>query len=401
MDNRFVEREKIMQNQLLKEANEFQEKLSAWRRALHQIPEIGLHLPKTVAFVKKELEQMDIPYTVYEESSCIVALIGSGEKCFMLRSDMDALPVREESGEPFASENGCMHACGHDMHTTTLLGAAKLLKSHEKELRGTVKLLFQSAEETFQGAKAAVDAGVLENPRVDAAFAMHVAPNSENKKIIYGEYPMTSVYGFRVLLTGKGTHGSAPELGVDPINAGVHLYLALQELIAREISAMEEAVLTIGRFESGSAFNVIPHRAVLEGSLRTFKSEVRDYIICRIKEVAKGVAATYRCEVELEVLNDVPAVKCDVKLNEEIIQSVRELDSELKAYPTFHVMGSEDFSYFGEKIPTSYFFIGAGVDNQDEWVGHHNPHAKFNETCLPTAAAIYAKAAMDWLENHG
>lgn len=101
------------------------------------------------------------------------------------------------------------------------------------------------------------------------------------------------------------------------------------------------------------------------------------------------------------MLNDVPAVKCDVKLNEEIIQSVRELDSELKAYPTFHVMGSEDFSYFGEKIPTSYFFIGAGVDNQDEWVGHHNPHAKFNETCLPTAAAIYAKAAMDWLENHG
>ena len=194
MDNRFVEREKIMQNQLLKEANEFQEKLSAWRRALHQIPEIGLHLPKTVAFVKKELEQMDIPYTVYEESSCIVALIGSGEKCFMLRSDMDALPVREESGEPFASENGCMHACGHDMHTTTLLGAAKLLKSHERELKGTVKLLFQSAEETFQGAKAAVDAGVLENPRVDAAFAMHVAPNSENKKIIYGEYPMDFVF---------------------------------------------------------------------------------------------------------------------------------------------------------------------------------------------------------------
>lgn len=389
-----------MQNQLLKEANELQQQLSEWRRALHQIPEIGLHLPKTVEFVKAELDKMEIPYTVYEDCSCIVAMIGSGEKCFMLRSDMDALPVREESGEPFASENGCMHACGHDMHATTLLGAAKLLKAHESELKGTVKLLFQSAEETFKGAKAAVDAGVLENPKVDAAFAMHVAPNSKNKQIIYGEYPMTSVYGFRITLTGKGTHGSTPELGVDPIHAGVHLYLGLQELIAREISAMEEAVLTIGHFESGSAFNVIPQRAVLEGSLRTFKAEVRDYIIRRIHEIAKGVATTYRCECEIEVLSDVPAVKCDVELNEEIIRSVKELDSELKASPTFHVMGSEDFSYFGENIPTSYFFIGAGVENEDEWVGHHNPHAKFNETCLPTSSAIYAKAAMDWLKNH-
>lgn len=390
----------VMENQLLKEANALQQELSKWRRALHQMPEIGLHLPKTVEFVAKELEKMGINYTVYEDCSCIVALIGKGEKCFMLRSDMDGLPVTEESGEPFASENGCMHACGHDMHATTLLGAAKLLKEHEGELKGTVKLLFQSAEETFKGAKAALDAGVLENPKVDAAFAMHVAPNSENKKIIYGEYPMTSVYGFRIVLTGKGTHGSTPELGIDPINTGVHVYLALQELVAREISAMEEAVLTIGHFESGSAFNVIPQRAVLEGSLRTFKAEVREYIIRRIHEVTKSVAETYRSEFEIEVLNDVPAVKCDVELNEEIIHSVKELDPELKAYPTFHVMGSEDFSYFGERVPASYFFIGAGVDDEKEWVGHHNPHAKFNETCLPTAVAIYAKAAMDWLKNH-
>jgi len=386
--------------QLAKENRDY---VISLRRHFHQYPELSMEEYETSKKVKEELDKMGIEYRSAANTGIIATIKGDKPgKTIALRADMDALPVEELTDFDFKSKiDGRMHACGHDMHTTTLLGAAKLLKSHERELKGTVKLLFQSAEETFQGAKAAVDAGVLENPRVDAAFAMHVAPNSENKKIIYGEYPMTSVYGFRVLLTGKGTHGSAPELGVDPINAGVHLYLALQELIAREISAMEEAVLTIGRFESGSAFNVIPHRAVLEGSLRTFKSEVRDYIICRIKEVAKGVAATYRCEVELEVLNDVPAVKCDVKLNEEIIQSVRELDSELKAYPTFHVMGSEDFSYFGEKIPTSYFFIGAGVDNQDEWVGHHNPHAKFNETCLPTAAAIYAKAAMDWLENHG
>lgn len=392
--------EEVMGNQLLEEANKLQQQLSEWRRELHQMPEIGLKLPKTVEFVSKELEKMGIEYKVYEECSCIVALIGHGGKCFMLRSDMDALPIREESGEPFASQNGCMHACGHDMHTTTLLGAAKLLKAYESELNGTVKLLFQSAEETFQGAKEAVNAGVLESPKVDAAFAMHVAPNSENKKIIYGEYPMTSVYGFRIVLTGKGTHGSTPEQGIDPINTGVHVYLALQELIAREISAMEEAVLTIGHFESGSAFNVIPQRAVLEGSLRTFKADVREYIIRRIHEITKSVAETYRSDFEIEVLNDVPAVRCDISLNEEIIQSVKELDPNLKTYPTFHVMGSEDFSYFSEKVPASYFFIGAGVDEKKEWVGHHNPHAKFNETCLPTCSAIYAKAAMDWLEKH-
>lgn len=390
----------IMENQLLREANELQQQLSEWRRALHQIPEIGLKLPKTVAFVTKELEKMGIAYTVHEDCSCVVALIGHSGKCMMLRSDMDALPIQEESGESFASQNGCMHACGHDMHAAILLGAAKLLKAHENELKGTVKLVFQSAEETFMGAKAAVDAGVLENPKVDAAFAMHVAPNSENKKIIYGEYPMASVYGFRIILTGKGTHGSTPEFGVDPINTGVHVYLALQELIAREVSAMEEAVLTIGNFKTESAFNVIPQRAVLEGSLRTFKAEIREYMIRRIHEVTKSIAEAYRSDFEIEVLNDVPAVKCDVALNDEIIGYVKELDPEMKAYPTFHVMGSEDFSYFSDQVPASYFFIGAGVDNENEWVGHHNPHAKFNETCLPAASAIYAKTAMDWLAKH-
>ena len=199
---------------------------------------------------------MGVVFQLYEDSSTIVAQIGQGEKCFLLRSDMDALPVCEESGEPFASQNGCMHACGHDMHAATLLGAAKILKAHEKELKGVVKLLFQSGEETFSGAREAIKAGVLENPEVNAAFAMHVAPNMENGVIQYGKHPMTSVYGFRITLTGKGTHGSTPENGVDPINTGVHLYLAFQELIAREISALDEAVLTIGHFEGGKAFSL-------------------------------------------------------------------------------------------------------------------------------------------------
>ena len=182
-----------MKDQFLQEAESMQNELSGWRESLHQIPETGTHLPKTVAFVKEHLEALGIAYHIYEECSCITVTFGKGEPCILLRSDMDGLPINEESGEPFASKNGCMHACGHDLHTTILLGAAKLLKDHEKELKGTVKLIFQSGEETFEGAKAAIEAGVMENPKVDAAFAMHVASTRAHNVIIDGEYPMSSV----------------------------------------------------------------------------------------------------------------------------------------------------------------------------------------------------------------
>ena len=389
-----------MSENLLTEAREMQPELSRWRRCLHQYPELGTILPKTVAFVTGELDKMNISYKVCEDSSNVIAQIGKGDKCFLLRSDMDGLPILEESGEEFAATNGCMHACGHDMHAAILLGAACLLKKHEKELKGTVKLLFQSGEETFSGAKEAIEAGILENPKVDVAFAMHVSPNEENGRIQYGQYPMTSVYGFRITLHGKGTHGSTPENGVDPINTGIHLYLAFQELIAREISANEEAVLTIGHFESGKAFNVIPEEAVLEGTLRTYKKEVRDYLIQRIEEVTKSVAMTYRTECKIEVLSDVPSFVCDMNFTEEILQSIHKLDSDIETLPTFHAMGSEDFALISQHVPTAYFFIGAGVENKNEWVGHHNPKARFNEECLSIASAIYANAAIRWLDKH-
>ena len=158
----------------LSEAAKLQAQLVRWRRDLHQIPETGIELPQTMAYIQKELENMGIEYKAYPDISCIEATLGTSGKCFLLRSDMDALPVREEADLPFKSTNGNMHGCGHDLHATNLLGAAKLLKAHESELPGKVKLLFQSGEEVFQGARAAVEAGILENPHVDAAFAMHV-----------------------------------------------------------------------------------------------------------------------------------------------------------------------------------------------------------------------------------
>lgn len=390
-----------MPHQIFQEAQSLAGEITANRRALHQIPEVGTSLPKTVDFVTKKLTEMGISYEVYEDCSCVVATLGHPGKCFLLRSDMDGLPVEEDTGLPYASANGCMHACGHDMHAAVLLGAAKLLKAHESELNGTVKLFFQSGEEIFAGAKAGIDHGLLENPKVDAAFGMHVLGALPEGLVIYGHYAMSAVYGFRITLTGKGTHGSTPESGIDPINTGLHIHLALQELISREVSALDEAALTIGRFSAGTAANIIPHTAIMEGTLRTFKPEVTEYLRSRIQEVARSVAATYRTGIEIETLSLVPATICDQSLTQELLTTIDSLDAGIKTAPEYHVMGSEDFAFLTEKVPASYFAIGAGGPDPSTWKGQHNPQIVFEESVLPTTAAIYAKAAIDWLEKHG
>lgn len=389
-----------MDHEWLREAEDMSGDLVAWRRALHQMPELGLELPQTVAFIKEQLAHMGISCETIVDGSCVVATLGQGDQCMMLRADMDALPVVEETGLDFAAKNGCMHACGHDMHAAMLLGAARLLKAHEKELKGVVKLLFQAGEETFGGADGAVRDGVLENPEVNAAFAMHVASVVPFGVIAYGTNPMSSVYGFKITLTGKGGHGSQPETCIDPINAGVQVYLALQSLIARECPSADEAVLTIGQFEAGNAANIIPERAVLQGTLRTFKRETTEQLIRRIGEIVPAVAAAYRTQAELEVLYQVPSVQCDPALNEAFVQSISSLDKTLHLMPGFHVMGSEDFAFISEKVPSGYFAIGAAVPDQSQQFGQHNPKVQFNEDCLPVGAASYAKVAVDWLAKN-
>ena len=272
---------------------------------------------------------MDIPFATLVDGSCVVGLVGAGATAaqgngvctdeqagtvVMLRGDMDALPVAEESGEPFASTNGCMHACGHDMHATALLGAARMLKAREAELvdaNATVKLLFQPGEETFEGARAAIADGLLENPRPQAAFAMHVNSQSPLGLVLYGSPALSGVYGFRITLQGKGGHGSSPEICIDPITAGVHVHLALQELISREVPAAKEVALTVGKFAGGQAANVIPDTCVLEGTLRGFDVELMEHLKTRIAEVVKGVATTYRTPATIETLSDVPPLVLD------------------------------------------------------------------------------------------
>ena len=388
------------ENIFLAEAKEMQEELIRWRRALHRIPEVGTNLPQTMAYIKERLEEMNIPYQFYSDISCVAATIGAGKKCFLLRSDADGIPVKEETDLPFRSDNGCMHGCGHDLHTAILLGAAKLLKKHESELPGTVKLLFQSGEEVFQGAKAAIEAGVLENPKVDAAFAMHVIAMMPVGIIMTGKEAMASVDGFNITLTGHGGHGSMPETAVDPINAAVQVYLALQSLIAREVGGTEEAVLTVGQLSAGDTANVIPERAVLQGTLRTFDPKVRQRLCMRIREVAAGVSATYRCQWEYEVLSACPSVITDDAVSRGIEKSIGTVAPEFRVMGGAHGMGSEDFAEIAQRVPSAYFMMGAGPEDEAKRMGQHNPKIEFNEAVLPIGAAIYAQVAKDWLEEN-
>lgn len=387
------------ENNFLKEASDLQEKLLQWRRSLHQMPETGIHLPRTMGYIDQQLTEMGIDHQYHKEISCIVAIIGQGDKCFLLRSDADGLPGTEETQLTFRSVNGCMHACGHDLHAAILLGAAKLLKEHEAELSGTVKLLFQSGEEVFQGAAAAIDAGVLESPRVDAAFAMHVIARMPVGAVVTGKAPMSSVDGFKITLTGRGGHGSMPESGIDPINAAVQVYLALQSLIAREIGGTEEAVLTIGQLTAGEVANVIPERAVLQGTLRTFDPKVRERLCRRIREVTAGVSTTYRCSWEYEVLSACPSMISDDAVSASVRQSIQRVVPQFHILDGAHGMGSEDFALIAQKVPSAYYMMGAGPEDKSIPTGQHNPKIEFNEEILPVGAAIYAQAAMDWLRK--
>lgn len=384
---------------ILEEVKKNHETVVSWRRALHQIPELGTDLPQTVAFVAGKLAEMNIPYEIYEDCSCVTATIGQGGKCILLRGDMDALPVKEESGLEFASVTELSHACGHDFHAAALLGAAKILKEHEAELPGTVKLIFQSGEEVFKGAAAAIRNGVMENPHVDAAFATHVFAANPMNNIMYGKYTCGAVYGFKIRIQGKGTHGSSPETGVDPLVVGANILLSLQEIIAREIAAKEEAVLTIGHFEGGSAANVVPDSAILEGTLRTFKPEVKSYIMGRITEIAESIAKAFRASVTVEELSNVPSVVCDDDMVDMMVNAVKELDNGMNLVPGMHVMGSEDFAFYAEMVPSVMCFMGAGVEDQSKWVGQHNPRIIFNEDILVNEVAIYVKMAMDFLNK--
>lgn len=402
---------KNLSERLMTEAAGLQPELAEKRRYLHAHAETGFDLSDTVSFVKKELTEMG--YDPVDCGKAGVTAVAGGEKSggvFLLRADLDALPIKEESGVSFASENGNMHACGHDMHTAMLLGAAKLLKEHESELYGKVKLMFQPAEEIFEGSKDMIEAGLLENPKVDCALMIHVmtAMDIEPGTVIVSA-PGVSAPGadyFSIKVKGSGCHGSMPNTGVDPLPVAAHILLALQEINARELAMGEKAVLTIGTVNGGTADNAIADTAVMGGTLRTFDEDTRAFIKKRIVQIAEGIAGSFRAEAEVtfgsgcpSLMNNAEMSLCAEKyatelLGDEKVFSAAKLTAAGAGAGSGKMAGSEDFAYVSREVPSVMLAMAAGKRDEGYVYPQHHPGAKFDESALAYGSAVYAYVAM-------
>jgi hippurate hydrolase len=397
---------------LFDEAKNFNAELISWRRYLHKNAEVGMNLPVTTAFVMKKLKEMGYePKEICQ--SGVLATAGGRKpgKTFLIRGDMDALPMAEETELPYGSKTGNMHACGHDLHTSMMLGAAKLLKMHEDEIEGTVKLMFQPAEENLQGAKAMIEAGILENPKVDAAMMIHVfadIPFKVGTVLFPGSGPIgTTSDWFHIKIKGKGGHGSTPHLTIDPLNAAAHTYTALAEINSREVDPVKMAVVTVGEMHGGSTGNIIPDTAFLQGTIRTFDDELREFIKKRVAEIAEGTANAFRCKAEVRLFNSCPMVNNDKFLSESLVKYNMEmlgpeivLDYETENNEAHKMNGSEDFAYIGEKVPAVMVKLIAQGNEGGTNFPHHHPKVMFDEEVLSTGAAVYANSAIEWLKNH-
>lgn len=407
----------MIKEEILQEAKSMAQELIEKRRYLHENAETGFNLTKTLQFVETELINMGYNPIRCGKSGLIAIAGGKKEgKVFLIRGDMDALPIKEETDLDFASNNGCMHACGHDMHTAMMLGAAKILKKYENEINGTVKLMFQPAEEIFEGSQDMIENGLLNNPKVDAALMIHVMSNTPFKPgTVIVSSPGVSAPAadyFEIKIQGSGCHGSMPNTGVDPINVAAHILLALQEINARELSVTDKAVLTIGTLNSGNIANVIPDTAVMGGTVRTYDEETRKFIKTRMTEISEGIAKTFRAKAEVSfgsgcptLVNDTELSNCMSKYTQELLGkemafTVEELSKMSGSGQSSKSAGSEDFAYVSQNVPSIMLALAAGSpENGYVYPGHH-PKVMFDEEALPFGSSIYAYTAMKWLMEH-
>ena len=401
----------MTKEQILREAKALQEEIKSHRLWLHTHAETGFDLTETKPYVKSALMKMG--YTVQECGKAgLVTTVGKpGGKVILLRADMDALPIAEEADVDFACQNGRMHACGHDMHTAMLLGAAKILKAHESELDGMVKLMFQPAEEIFEGSKDMIASGVLENPRPDAALMIHVAagmPLPAGTVVVSApgvSAPAADYFTIRV--HGKGCHGSAPQNGIDPLTAAAHILIALQEIHARELSASDEAVLTIGTFHGGEAGNVIPDTATMGGTIRTYDEKARAYLKERMTAIAQNVAEAFRAGAEVSFGSGCPTLVNDKGLSETVTGYLKDLLGANRAFTTAELSGgkpargggSEDFAYVSHEVPSLMLALAAGEPSKGYVYPQHHPKVKFDESVLSTGTAVFVDCALQYLRE--
>ena len=370
------------------------------RREFHMYPEPGWEETRTSARIKEELTKMGIPFDSIAGTGVMTEIKGSpGGKLVALRADMDALRLTERSEVPYKSKNqGVMHACGHDGHIAMLLGAAGILNDLKNEIKGTIRLLFQPAEELAKGAARMIDEGAAQG--VDSIFAIHLWNNSDAGTVSVEEGPrLASCDQFKIHVYGKGCHGAMPHQGVDTILAASAIVVNLQSLASREISPLETVVLSIGRFNSGTGFNIIPGEAVLEGTVRCFNTEIRSSLPDIIERITKNTAAAYRAEVRLEYIPDIPTTINDAKCSKIAMKSVKKIMNGKALININKSTGSEDFSLFLEKVPGVIALLGSRNEKKAACYPHHHESFDIDEDVLVAGAALYAQYALDFLES--
>jgi amidohydrolase len=375
------------------------------RRFLHEHPELGFQEVETSKFVAERLQAIGVEdlQTGIAKTGVTGLIRGKkpGDKVLMIRADMDALPIHEENDVEYRSQNdGVMHACGHDAHTAMLLAVTRLLMDRRDEFGGTVKVLFQPAEEGPGGAKPMIEAGVLENPKVDAALGMHMAQAQPLGIIGLRNGPaMAASDRFEFTIKGVGGHGARPQATVDPIVIGSQIVVAIQMLVSRETDPTVPAVVSFGAFQAGNAFNVIPDTAVLRGTVRSFQQEERERLAERIEAVVRGVAGTMRAEVEFAYHFGYPPTVNDAGMNEIVRAAAREVvGPEMVVEEDLH-MGAEDMSYFLDAVPGSFFYVGSKNEDKGLVWGHHHPRFDIDEESLGNGIQTMAGAAIGYLNS--
>ncbi len=375
------------------------------RRYLHQHPELGFQEENTARFVAGKLRGLGIETTTGVAKTGVVGILHGGMpgKTVLLRADMDALPIDELNDVPYKSATpGVMHACGHDAHTAMLLGVARLLAERRETIKGTVKFVFQPSEESFPGgAKPMIDAGVLENPHVDAAFGVHIGQDLPVGTIGVVTGPSNAASdGFVATIKGVGGHAARPHGSVDPIVVAAQCIGALQTLISREVNPLRQAVITVGSLHAGTVANIIPEEAIMKATVRTFDPWVRQNLAERIPALIKGIATAMRAEADVQYRLGYPTLVNDAAMSDLVREVAREVVGPERLIEREPGMGGEDMAYFLQQVPGCFFRIGSRNPERGLTYGHHHPRFDIDdEGALPIGVAAVASVALRFLNG--
>lgn len=379
-------------NKFVSLASENRDYSVAVRRDFHQYPELGFQEFRTSEIVAGELTSFGLEVSRNIGKTGVIGLLKGKNpgKTILLRFDMDALPIQEENSTDYVSKNsGVMHACGHDGHTAIGLTVAKIISQYRDQIYGTVKFIFQPAEEGLGGAQATIDDGVLLNPRPDFCLGLHLW----NEKPIgwVGTNPGPMMAGadvFEIIIKGKGGHGGLPNLAIDPIVAAAQIITASQTIVSRNISPFASGVISFCSINGGSTFNVIPAEVRLTGTIRTFDREVRTTIVRRLEEIAVNVGIAMGCSVDFSIKDITPAVINDPIIANHVINIVHDHYPNFTIDGSFQTMGSEDYSLFLQEVPGCFFFVGSANNDKNLVFGHHHPKFDFDEEVLPISVSL-------------